>query len=112
AEAKQTAKLFGEDVQLYEADAGANPVATATRLLAQRQVQVLLGASTTDADALSRFAEQRQVVFFNVASRAQELRAACRRYTFHVEASQGMYTNAALLAARQAVAGQGPPRAV
>ena len=89
AEAKQTAKLFGGDVELYEAsgsgDSGA--VAAARRLSSARQVQVLIGASPTDADALSRFSESRGILFFNVASRASSLRAACRRHTFHVDAS-------------------------
>jgi ABC-type branched-subunit amino acid transport system substrate-binding protein len=97
AEAKQTANLFGDDVQLYEASAGNDVVAAASRLLSQRQVQVLIGASATDANALSKLAEQRRIVVLNVASRAQSLRAACGRYTFHVEASDAMYANAALL---------------
>jgi hypothetical protein len=97
AEAKQTANLFGADVQLYTASAGSDVVAAATQLSSQRKVQVLLGSSAGDAEALARFAERQHILFFNAASRAQSLRAACHRFTFHVAASQVMYSNAALL---------------
>jgi len=103
AEAKQTAGLFGGDVELYDASAGRDAIASASGLISQRQIQVLIGVSAEDAVALSKLAEQRHIIFFNVASRAQSLRAACRRYTFHVEASEPMYSNAALLG-RQAPA--------
>src|SRR2546423_9603376 len=88
AEAKQTAKLFGDDVELYEASASgdAGAAGAAKKLSASRQIQVLIGASSDDADALSGFAESKKILFFNVASRASSLRAACRRYTFHLEA--------------------------
>jgi ABC-type branched-subunit amino acid transport system substrate-binding protein len=95
AEAKQTAALFGDDVQLFEATgSGSQAVAAANQLLSGRQVQVLIATSSADADALSRFAESRHVVFLNVVSRSQSLREACRRYTFHVEASDRMYATA------------------
>jgi len=95
-EARQTANLFGNDVQLYEETAGNDALASAELLSSRRKVQVLIGSSPTDVDALSKFAEQHHILFFNVASRANSLRAACRRYTFHVEGSEGMYANAAL----------------
>ncbi|HJP84784.1 MAG TPA: hypothetical protein VJ852_02240 [Gemmatimonadaceae bacterium] len=63
-------------------------------MLAASKVQILIGVAAQDADVLSRFAESHRVVFFNVASRAPALRAACRRYTFHVEAGDSMYANA------------------
>jgi ABC-type branched-subunit amino acid transport system substrate-binding protein len=92
AEAKQTAKLFGANVELYEASgSGSGAVAAARRLSSARQVQLLIGSSAADADALSRYAESREILFFNVASRAPALRSACRRHTFHIEASEGMY---------------------
>jgi ABC-type branched-subunit amino acid transport system substrate-binding protein len=100
AEAQQTAKLFGDDVELYEASASADAgaVAAATRLSSSRQVHVLIGTSANDADALSRFAESRGILFFNVASRASALRAACRRHTFHLEvASTGNGSDTLLL---------------
>jgi ABC-type branched-subunit amino acid transport system substrate-binding protein len=96
AESKQTAALFGDNVDIYEGDgAGAAAVAAAERLLFARKVQVLIGASAADVDALSRFAEAHHLLFVNAASRSQALRAACRRYTFHVEGTDAMYANAA-----------------
>lgn len=94
-EAKQTATLFGGDVLLFEERADANAESAAAKLLAQRKVQVLIGSSAEDADALSRFAEKHGLIFFNTSSRAPALRTACRRYTFHIEASDSMYANAA-----------------
>ena len=98
AEAKQTAKLFGGDVLLFEELASGTSEAAAARLLSRRKVQVLIGASAEDADALSRFAETNGLLFFNAASRSSALRAACRRHTFHIEASDAMYASAARLA--------------
>lgn len=95
AEAKQTATLFGGDVLLFEESAARNAERAAQHLLAERKIQVLIGSSRDNAEALSRFAETHHVVFLNVASRAPALRAACRRYTFHVEAGDSMYANAA-----------------
>ena len=94
AEAKQTANLFGGEVLLFEEASTGNPLSAANKLLTRRQVQVLIGSSARDADALSRFAESRRLIFFNTASRGPALRDACRRYTFHVEASDAMYDNA------------------
>jgi len=90
-EAKHTANLFGGDVLLFEEKAAGNLERAAERLLSKGKVQVLIGSSVRDADALSRFAETHQIIFFNVASRAPTLRAACRRFTFHVEAGDSMY---------------------
>jgi ABC-type branched-subunit amino acid transport system substrate-binding protein len=96
SEANQTAALFGGAVELFEATgSGAGALAAANGLLATRKVQILVAASAADADALSRLAESHDVVFLNAASRAESLRSACRRFTFHIEASDGMYSNAA-----------------
>jgi ABC-type branched-subunit amino acid transport system substrate-binding protein len=96
AESKQTAALFGDDVELYEAEgAGSTALIAAEQLLSVRRVHVLIGVSPADADLLSGFAESHHVLFINAASRSQALRAACRRYTFHVEATDAMYENAA-----------------
>jgi hypothetical protein len=97
AEAKQTATLFGDDVELYEATGSGESGATsaAERLSSERQIQVLIGTSAPDADALSTFAESHHILFLNVASRSPALRFACRRYTFDVEATDAMYANAA-----------------
>jgi ABC-type branched-subunit amino acid transport system substrate-binding protein len=102
AEARQTANLFGNDVELFEAPAAPSPVARAAKLLSERKVQVIIGSSPDDADALSRFAQQSHIVFLNVASRSPELRSACRRNTFHIEASDAMYSAAESLATRPA----------
>jgi ABC-type branched-subunit amino acid transport system substrate-binding protein len=102
AEANQTAALFGDAVQLVEVSGSPGAAAqSANRLLAARKVQLLVGTSAQDADALSRLAESRHVVFFNAASRAQSLRSTCRRYTFHIQATDAMYANALALATRE-----------
>jgi ABC-type branched-subunit amino acid transport system substrate-binding protein len=100
AEAKQTATLFGDDVELYQATGSGESGATsaAERLLSARQIQVLIGTSAQDADALSQFAESHHILFLNVASRSPALRTACRRYSFDVEATDAMYANAARIA--------------
>ena len=101
SEAKQTAKLFGGEVLLFEAVSAGDPTRTAQKLLSERKVEILLGTSAEDADALSRFADSHRLIFVNVASRAPSLRASCHRYTFHVEASDSMYAIAARRAGRQ-----------
>ena len=93
-EANQTANLFGGNVVLFESPAGARPEAAAENLLSRRKVQVLIGSSAKDADVLSRFAETHQIIFLNVVSRSLTVRSACRRYTFHIEASDSMYASA------------------
>lgn len=94
AEAKQTANLFGNDVELYEATGRTSATAAAAQLLSERQVQVLIASSADDVESLSRFAEAHHILFLNVASRDQSIRAACRRFTFHIEATNEMYANA------------------
>jgi ABC-type branched-subunit amino acid transport system substrate-binding protein len=95
AESRQTAQLFGDDVQLFEsAGAGATAVAAAERLLSTNGIEILIGTSAADAEALSRFSEEHRIIFFNVASRSQSLRSACNRHTFHVEATDAMYSRA------------------
>ena len=95
AEAEATASLFGGGVALFEESSDGTAQSAATRLLSQRKIQVLIGSSAEDADALSRFAESHGLIFFNAASRASTLRTTCRRHTFHVEASDSMYVSAA-----------------
>jgi ABC-type branched-subunit amino acid transport system substrate-binding protein len=98
AESNQTATLFGGDVRLFEEHGSAQSAAVAAqRLLSNRKVQILIGASPSDADALSRFAEAHHILFLNTGSREQNLRAACRRFAFHVEATDAMYANAGSL---------------
>jgi ABC-type branched-subunit amino acid transport system substrate-binding protein len=100
AEARQTAQLFGDDVQLFEAaGAGRGAVSVANRLSSASRIQLLIATSGADAEALSRFAEAHHLIFFNASSRSQGLRNACDRYTFHIEASDAMYANAGRMAA-------------
>ncbi|MFL5639310.1 MAG: ABC transporter substrate-binding protein, partial [Gemmatimonadaceae bacterium] len=103
AEARQTSQLFGSDVELFETVAGTDAAGAAQRLLSEKRIQVLIGASARDVDALSRFAEANHVLFLNVVSRSQALRLACRRHTFHVEATDIMYANAARSLTRSSV---------
>jgi ABC-type branched-subunit amino acid transport system substrate-binding protein len=99
AEANQTAALFGGDVQLFEAKgSGSGAIAAANSLLSGRKVQVLVAASAADAAALSRLAESRGVIFLNAVSRSQAFRSVCLRFTFHIEATDAMYANAARIA--------------
>lgn len=107
AESKQTAQLFGDDIQLFEADgAGPAAVAGADRLVSSNKIEILIGTSGVDADALSRFSERHHILFLNAASRSQSLRSACNRYTFHVEATDAMYS----IAARQGNLASSPAR--
>lgn len=95
AESEQTAQLFGNDVQLFEAaGAEATAVAAADGLLSAKKIEILIGTSAADAEALSRFSEGHHILFLNAASRSQSLRSACNRHTFHVEATDAMYSSA------------------
>jgi ABC-type branched-subunit amino acid transport system substrate-binding protein len=94
AEAKQTASLLGGNVVLFEESALGSVDAAATRLLSGRKVQVIIGSSAEDANALSQFADEHGLIFFDAASRSTTLRSSCRRHTFHIEASDSMYANA------------------
>lgn len=113
AEARQTAQLFGGDVELFEANGdGKNRGAlhAAAYLSSARQVQVLVAVSPADADSLSAFAEEHRAIFLNISSRSDAIRASCRRRTFHVEASDAMYANAwRLFAAAQRPARRSAP---
>jgi ABC-type branched-subunit amino acid transport system substrate-binding protein len=94
SEAKQTAQLFGDAVEIYEASGdgrarGALPAAAF--LSSARKVQILIGIRAADAENLSRFAEDHDLLFLNIAARNAALRSACRRNSFHVEATDVMY---------------------
>jgi ABC-type branched-subunit amino acid transport system substrate-binding protein len=102
AEATQTATLFGDAVEAFEARGDATSggaVKAAEFLSSARKVQILIAVAVGDAETLSRFAEQHGLIFLNVASRSDQLRAACRRNSFHIQASDVMYSNAARLSA-------------
>lgn len=118
AEAKQTARLFGSDVEVYEADGDGRTrgaIAAANFLAARREVQVLVGTSASDADSLSRFAESRGLIFLNIASRSEALRAKCRRHSFHIEVSDATYLSALGVSSRdpsRPMATAAPPGAI
>jgi ABC-type branched-subunit amino acid transport system substrate-binding protein len=112
AEAKQTARLFGADVQVFEANGNGkthSALSAASFLSSGRQVQILIAVSAAAADTVAKFAEEHHTIFLNVGSRSDALRSACRRYTFHVEGSATMYANARLFAPRQAGAMRASP---
>jgi quinoprotein dehydrogenase-associated probable ABC transporter substrate-binding protein len=67
-------------------------VRAAQRLVSTEGVVALVGGlGEGQAGVLSTVAEARDVLFFNIGSPAVGLRQACRRNTFHVEASTAMY---------------------
>jgi ABC-type branched-subunit amino acid transport system substrate-binding protein len=92
------ARLLGREFELKMATATtpAAAVREARRLAAAEKVFAIVGGYDTDvALALSEFAEQSRLVFFNVGATSDALRnESCRRYTFHIEASDAMYLDA------------------
>jgi hypothetical protein len=62
---------------------------------------VLIAIAPADVDTLAAFAEGRGLIFLNVSSRGDSLRAGCRRNSFHIAGSNVMYANARRLNARQ-----------
>ena len=97
SEASQTAKLFGDGVELFQASGDGQTVGArqaADFLSSARKVQVLIGVVAGDADTLAGFAEQHGLIFLDVSSRSDALRASCRRNSFHVAASEAMYAAA------------------
>jgi ABC-type branched-subunit amino acid transport system substrate-binding protein len=91
------ASLVGQRLEVLLRTA-ADPQAAvreAERLLGSEEVYALVGGLGGQAEALSRLAEQRRVLFFNIGSPDDRLRQeACSRYTFHIEASAAMYLDA------------------
>ncbi len=68
----------------------------AGRLIDEEGVFALLGGfGTEQALALSTFAEERQIPFFNIGASSDSLRnKACSRFTFHFAPSEAMYLDA------------------
>ncbi len=92
------ARLLGQEFELMVATA-TTPAASAReakRLVAAEEVLAIAGGYDTQITlALSEFAERNRVVFFNVGATSDVLRnETCRRYTFHIEASDAMYLDA------------------
>lgn len=70
-------------------------VRAARRLVNVEGVTALIGGlGEGQAQALSEVAEELEVPFFNIGSPSLSLREMCNRFTFHVEASAGMYIDA------------------
>jgi ABC-type branched-subunit amino acid transport system substrate-binding protein len=92
------AQLLGQhlDVLISSAPNGDAAFRAAQRLVATEEVFALVGGFGRDqAQALSRVAEEGQILFFNIGSPSDALRGeVCSRYTFHVEASAAMYLDA------------------
>ncbi|HEY4200624.1 MAG TPA: ABC transporter substrate-binding protein [Devosiaceae bacterium] len=65
------------------------------RLVEIEDIHALIGGvGDGQAEALSAIAEKAGIPFFNVGETSDALRKACRRHTFHVEASDAMYLDA------------------
>lgn len=93
-----TARLVGARLSLEEAAATTpgEAIRAAEQLLSRHVVALVGGFGADTALALSRVAERRQVLFFNVGATDDRLRNAdCSRYAFHIEASDAMYLDAA-----------------
>ncbi|RIH87546.1 ABC transporter substrate-binding protein [Calidithermus roseus] len=91
------ASLVGQrlEVLLRTASDAQAAVREAERLVGSEEVYALVGGFGGQAEALSRLAEQRRVLFLNIGSPFDRLRQeACGRYTFHLEASAAMYLDA------------------
>lgn len=98
-DANKNGELLGRSMALTLANAPTPDAAVraARRMVARDGVDVLVGGfSAEEAEALSAVAEEAGVVFLNIAATSDALRHACRRNTFHVEASAAMYIDALL----------------
>ncbi|WP_245969630.1 quinoprotein dehydrogenase-associated putative ABC transporter substrate-binding protein [Calidithermus roseus] len=97
-ELDQQAESMGMRLKVLLASAPSAEAAfrAAARLVATEGVFALIGGiGQGQAEALSRLAEQRRVLFLNIGSPFDRLRQeACGRYTFHLEASAAMYLDA------------------
>ncbi|MDI3281312.1 MAG: ABC transporter substrate-binding protein, partial [Bacillota bacterium] len=87
----------GVNLQVFLASAPSPEAAlrAAERLVAVEGVSALIGGfGTEQAQLLSNLANEKKVLFLNVAAPADALRKTCEPYTFHVEASAAMYLDA------------------
>jgi ABC-type branched-subunit amino acid transport system substrate-binding protein len=84
------------DLLISSAPTGSAAFRAARRLAATEEIVALIGGFGMDqAQALSQVAEERNILFFNIGSPSDALRAGqCSRNTFHVEASAAMYLDA------------------
>ena len=90
----------GEPARVLYASAPTNAAAVraAERLVATENVYALIGGfGSGEAAALGQIAQETGILFLNIAAVDDTLRGeACRRTTFHVEASESMYVDAAV----------------
>jgi ABC-type branched-subunit amino acid transport system substrate-binding protein len=97
AETNYTAGLMGARVTVMEriARTPQEAVAQAGALGGQHASALLGGFDSDTARALSRFALEHEILFFNVGATEDRLRNEdCARFTFHIEASDAMYLDA------------------
>lgn len=84
----------GMDLQILPASAPSAEAAlrAAQGLVATEKVFALIGGlGEGQARVLSKFAEEQDILFFNVGEPSEALRRSCYRHTFHIEASASMY---------------------
>lgn len=95
-EAMRAATLLGRrfEVRAVPARDAREAERAGRRLIRQGAFALFGGADDEVCQALSDLAEREQVVYLNTGCRADRLRGG-RRFTFHVEASEGMYAAAA-----------------
>lgn len=97
-EVSSNAELLGFKVSVLSASAPTAEAATraAERLVSTEKVFALVGGvGSGQAEAISKVAQARKVVFFNIGNSSDSLRSGnCSRYVFHVEASAAMYLDA------------------
>jgi len=89
SESERAGQLFGQSIQLNTHPSGSSVNAA-----------VIIGGTTAhDCLALSRVAEDKGIVFFNVGATADSLRRAeCSRHMFHIAASDAMIAAASAAA--------------
>lgn len=89
------------DVLFASAPTEEAAVRAGRRLVATEGIHALVGGiGEGQAETLAAIAEEAGVLFFNIGSSSDALRRdACRRTTFHVEASAAMYLDAIVLGA-------------
>ncbi len=81
------------EVLIASAPDGEAAMRAAERLASVEEIFAVIGGiGLEQAVALSKVAEERELLFFNIGAPDDTLRGgACSRYTFHVEASAAMY---------------------
>lgn len=95
SESQRAGQLFGQSIRLSTRPSGSSMNGAAL---------IIGGMPADDCRALSRMAEEKGIVFFNIGATADSLRRAeCTRHMFHIAASDAM------IAAARAAVGPGNP---